>query len=233
MAITAILPSIMPKSVQVDCRLLRPFPHQPAPQPLFRPPPERSSLRQRQHPSPAARRHVRQQLPLPLTATSTRTSTPIASVVLLGATSVGSLRDSNPGGLAEAFTYTASASGTANKLNIYIDNNNAASQVVVGLYSNTASNNPGTLLTSGVINNPVKGAWNAVNVPGANVTSGTKYWIAVLSPTGTGTVRFRDVSSGSAAQVSAQSNLTALPASWSPGINYQNSPMSAYAQQVP
>jgi hypothetical protein len=67
-------------------------------------------------------------------------------------------------------------------------------------------------------------------VPGTAVTAGTKYWIAILGPTGAGTVRYRDVSSGGRAQVSAQTNLGALPANWSPGSVFSNAPMSAQAQ---
>ena len=172
--------------------------------------------------------------PLPvITNTPTRTPTQASAVHLLGSTTLGSSQDSNPGGLAEAFIYTASASGTANKLTIYLDTNSGAKQVVVGLYSNTANNNPGTLLTSGIITNPISSAWNSVIVQGISVTSGTKYWIAVLSPNKAGTVRFRDVSAGAAAQVSSQTNLTALPSVWSSGRNYNDSPMSAYAQYIP
>ena len=38
----------------------------------------------------------------------------------------------------------------------------------------------------------------------------------------------RDGASGGRAQTSGQTTLTALPATWSPGTDYPNSPMSAY-----
>lgn len=149
-------------------------------------------------------------------------------MILVGTTSVGTYQDYNPEGMAEAFQYTASASGTANQVYIYIDSTSAATQVIVGLYTNTGSNNPGNLLTQVTIANPVKGTWNSAILPVAGITTGTKYWIAVLGPVGSGVVRFRDVSSGTQAQTSAQNNLSSLPATWSPGTNYTNSPMSAY-----
>jgi hypothetical protein len=148
----------------------------------------------------------------------------------LGTQTVGSNQDDNPAGAAEAFVFTASSSGTIHNLAIYIDSNNTATQVLVGVYTNTASNTPGNLLTYGTIGSLAKGAWNSVAVPNASVTSGVKYWIAVLGPVGMGTVQFRDVGSGGASQVSLQNNLTSLPASWSPGSTYFNSPLSAYAQ---
>jgi hypothetical protein len=88
-------------------------------------------------------------------------------------------------------------------------------------------------LTQATITSPQKGAWNSVTVPAAALTAGQKYWIAILGPSGSGVVQFRDVGSGGKAQVSSQTNLTALPATWSRGATYGNSPMSAYGVQAP
>ena len=55
----------------------------------------------------------------------------------------------------------------------------------------------------------------------------------MLGPAGGGTIQFRDGASGGKAQTSAQTNLTTLPSTWSPGITYPNAPMSAYAARVP
>jgi hypothetical protein len=143
-------------------------------------------------------------------------------------------RDSNPAGMAEAFRFTASASGTADQLSIYLDSRNNASRVVVGLYTSNASNNPGTLLAQATISSPVSGAWNTVAIPATNITAGAAYWLAVLGPEGSGTVQFRDLASGGArTQTSSQKNLTTLPATWSPGTTYANSPVSAYAAHAP
>jgi hypothetical protein len=149
--------------------------------------------------------------------------------MLVGVQTIGGNQDSNSAGMAEAFQYTAAASGSVAKLSVYIDSSSTATQVVVGLYTNNASNNPGSLLTQATIVSPVKGAWNMVSVPAASVTASTKYWIAVLGPANSGVVRFRDIASGARAQTSSQSNLTSLPAMWTPGVTYLNSPMSAYA----
>jgi hypothetical protein len=150
-------------------------------------------------------------------------------VTLVGVQTIGGNQDDNPAGKAEAFLYTAVASGSVAKLSIYIDSNSTATQVVVGLYTNGTGDNPSSLLTQATIANPVKGTWNTVTVPAASVTAGTKYWIAVLGPANSGVVKFRDTGSGAKAQTSSQGNLTSLPATWTPGTNYFNSPMSAYA----
>jgi WD40 repeat protein len=166
--------------------------------------------------------------------TSSGTSAPIQFTYVvrpIGDDNVEASQDNNPAGRAEAFQYTASASATITSLSIYIDTNSAATQVVVGIYSNNATtNNPDTLLAQAIITAPVKGAWNTVTVPAVVLTNGTKYWIAVLGPSGAGVVRFRDVSGGGRAQDSAQSTLTTLPATWTARNTYQDSPMSAYAQ---
>ena len=69
-----------------------------------------------------------------------------------------------------------------------------------------------------------------MTVPGAAVTAGTAYWIALLGPAGSGTIRFRDHSAGgTTAEVSAQSNLLTLPGTWSSGSVSNDGPVSAWA----
>jgi hypothetical protein len=167
------------------------------------------------------------------TATRTVTATPTgtAPAVLVGDQAIEAQVDSNPAGVAEAFQYTAGASGTVGQLAIYLDASSAASSVVVGLYANSASDSPGALLAQGTIGSPIHGAWNSVAVAGASVTAGTKYWIAVLGPVGV--VQFRDVATGGKSQTSLQTNLTALPMTWSPGASYANAPLSAEALSAP
>jgi hypothetical protein len=154
-----------------------------------------------------------------------------APVTLIGDTAILSKGDNNPAGMAEAFQYVATTSGTADRIHVYVDGNNTANTVVVGLYANTRDDNPGILLTQTTMTNPTNGAWNEVPVPPTNITAGGKYWIAVLGPIGGGTFQFRDTETGGKAQISLQSNLSILPANWSPGSNYFNSPMSAYVTQ--
>jgi hypothetical protein len=86
---------------------------------------------------------------------------------------------------------------------------------------------PGTRLTEGTVTAPVKGAWNTVSVPAATVTAGASYWFAILSPSGTGTVAFRDKAGGTS-ETSASGALSDLPATWSTGTRYGDGPLSAY-----
>jgi hypothetical protein len=150
---------------------------------------------------------------------------------MLGATSVPTSVDSNASGQAEAFQYVASQSGTVSSLDVYVDRQSRASRVIVGLYTQASGSKPGTLLTQATITAPVAGAWNTVSIPPTSLTSGTAYWIAILSPTGSGTLQFRDQGSGGGpSQSSSQTNLSALPASWTTGGQYSSSPAALYAE---
>ena len=164
---------------------------------------------------------------------SSEASATTSSTVLIGVSNVESSVDTNPVGMAEAFQYTASVTGTATTLSVYLDSTNTETNVVVGIYTQSGStNDPQTLLTQGTITNPVAGAWNSVSISATPITSGTQYWIAILGPTSGKAVKFRDLPSGGGpARTSSQTNLVTLPSTWSSGNSYNNSPMSGYATQ--
>jgi outer membrane protein assembly factor BamB len=150
-----------------------------------------------------------------------------AGTVLLGDQAIEAQVDSNPTGQAEAFQTTGTVTGTLSSITFYVDANSGASSMAIGLYADNAGH-PGTLLTQASSSAISTGAWNTVAVPNVSVTSGTKYWFAILG-TGSGTPRFRDHSSGScSSEASSQSNLSALPATWSSGSTYTDCPLSAY-----
>lgn len=146
--------------------------------------------------------------------------------VVVGDQTIEAQLDQNTPGRAEAFRIAATATGAMTQLTVYIDSTSTATKVVVGIYSNNGTH-PGTRLTEGTITAPVKGAWNTVSVPSASITSGTTYWMAILGPTGAGTVKFRDKAGGSS-ETSASGSLTDLPATWSTGTHYSDGPLSAY-----
>ena len=166
------------------------------------------------------------------TPTPAPTSAPAATGAspLIGDNAIEASNDSNPAGMAEAFLFTASSSGTASRLWAYLDGASTANQVTVGIYSHDPStNSPGTLLAQNTMTAPVNGAWNVVAIPATTITAGTSYWIAVLGPAAQGTIQFRDHSTGGRNITSAQTTLATLPATWSNGTVYANAPVSAYA----
>jgi hypothetical protein len=155
------------------------------------------------------------------------TPPPPPPTTLIGDTAVENQHDQNSSGRAEAFQATATASGTVAKMSVYLDAASDAAKATIGIYTDTGATKPGTLVTQGSSTTLTPGAWNTITVPSAALTSGTKYWIALLG-TGTGTIRFRDVSGGCRSETSSSGTLTALPATWATGTKYSDCPLSAY-----
>jgi Viral BACON domain len=129
-------------------------------------------------------------------------------------------------GTASAFRTAATATGAMAKLNVYLDSANRATRRVAGVYAN-ASGHPGRLLTQATLTSVTSGAWNALTVPKASVAAGTTYWIAVLSPSGRGTLQIRDKFGGGRSETSSQRALTTLPATWTTGQTWPDGPLSA------
>jgi hypothetical protein len=165
-----------------------------------------------------------------VTVAVSNAGSPPPTRVLLGDQAVEAGLDSNSAGQAEAFRTTATATGTLTRLTVYVDSSSTSTRLVVGLYSNSASGHPSTLLGQGTIASPVRGAWNDVAITSAAVTSGQAYWIAVLSPTGTLAYRDRCCGAGGGApsETNAVAGLTTLPATWTTGSQYGDAPLSAY-----
>lgn len=155
--------------------------------------------------------------------------TPVAARAdgFVGDTTVAAAVDTDGAGLAEAFQATASATGPVSALNVYLDPSSTARTVTLGLYT-SAGTHPGSLLAQTAVTSPVTG-WNTAAIPPLTVTAGTVYWIAALG-TG-GTLAFRDhcCGGGSPAENSAQTSLTALPATWSAGARWADGSASLYA----
>jgi hypothetical protein len=107
--------------------------------------------------------------------------------------------------------------------------------MVIGIYADSGSGHPGTLLAQRTVpGGPTNGTWNTVLLPSVPVVAGTRYWIAILSPAGSGSLRFRDFCCGSGGpqptEVSQQTNLAVLPQSWTSGRRFPtDGPLSAWA----
>lgn len=151
-----------------------------------------------------------------------------SQTVLVGTSSKRSTVDSNIAGQAQAYNYSASATGTVTSLSTYVDSTNGAKTIIVGLYSDSGGH-PGSLLTSGTISSPKASSWNSIAVTSASVTQGKQYWLAILGLSGT--IQFRDSSScgSSTSEGSQKTTLTSLPTTWSTGPIWPGScKVSAY-----
>ncbi len=163
-------------------------------------------------------------------------SAPISSsgrtgnATLLGDQNQANNADSNAAGIAQAFAYTAAASGTTTDIQLYVNSGTTATELFLGLYSDNGGK-PGSLLATGSISSPTAGAWNDVTVGSATVTAGTSYWIGLLG-TG-GQLFYPDTAAGSGASyVNSTANLTSLPQTYAPGNEYAVSPASTYVVGV-
>jgi hypothetical protein len=145
---------------------------------------------------------------------------------LLGLDSIQGFADNDAAGEAEAFPFTATASGQAGTVSVYVDSGSRATRLEVGVYSD-ASGKPDTLLASGSLDALRSGAWNTVTL-GSNpaLDSGTPYWVAVLGIGGQ--IDFRDRSTGQCSQSNAPTGLADLPPTWSPGTSWPTCSLSAY-----
>jgi hypothetical protein len=167
--------------------------------------------------------------PASIPVTLTISSSPPPGTVFFGDQAIESQSDTNNIGTAEAFQTTANVTGTFTTIGLYLDSTSTITNVVVGLYTDS-NGHPGSLLTQGSTSQLTKGTWNNVAVSAAQVSSGTKYWIAVLGRT-SGTIKFRDRAKGPCfSEINAQSGLSALPSIWSSGSRYTDCPLSAYGQ---
>ncbi|MET1007718.1 MAG: hypothetical protein ABWX96_19365 [Propionibacteriaceae bacterium] len=142
--------------------------------------------------------------------------------------------DTNPAGTSEAFQYTATGSSTVSTFDAYLDATSTATRLIVGVYSDEAGE-PGKLLATGRSSELVAGTWNTIPLRSAiDITAGQRYWLALLTPRGAGTVAFRDLPDGSGGptRFSAGGDWSGryrgLPDSWVSSRSYRNSPASLY-----
>jgi hypothetical protein len=145
-------------------------------------------------------------LVVPIASLATTVSSASADT-LIGNASVQSGTDSNDDGVAEAFPFTASASGNATGASVFIDSDSTATGIVVGLYSDSGGA-PGTLLGQGSRSSPISEGWNTLSFPGLSISVGTRYWLAILG-TG-GRLKFRDDSTDGSCQQSVTSDATSV-----------------------
>jgi hypothetical protein len=107
--------------------------------------------------------------------------------VLLGDQNIQTTKDGGQG-TSEAFGYTATVTGTATSISVYLDSTDG---VQLGLYTDNSSKPSVRLNMGSVASNTV--GW--VTVPlssGAKISSGTRYWIAIAATSPTATVGYRD-----------------------------------------
>jgi hypothetical protein len=151
--------------------------------------------------------------------------------VLFGETNLQSQQDYLQAGHAEAFRFTAQATGTIGAAQLYLDAGSAATTAIVGIYAE-GHEHPGALLSVGALAAPAAGAWNTIALSASAISAGNGYWLAILGEGGT--LRYRDRSRGPCpSEESARHNLAGMPSTWSTGHQWHDCPVSAYVTAAP
>jgi hypothetical protein len=137
--------------------------------------------------------------------------------------------DFNPPGTAEAFEVQTTGHALS-RISVYVDPASTATSLVAGIYAD-GEGGPGQFLAQS--STPLAqggGEWNTVHVPRIAITPGAKYWVAILTPTDGGTLRFRDRccrgAGTSYSVMSQETKLTELPTTWSSGRQFKDGPLS-------
>ena len=147
---------------------------------------------------------------------ATGTAVVAAPSALVGDQTLAPSADSNNAGVAQAFSYTATGSGTTSDIELYVNTGTTATKLYLGLYADNGGE-PGALLASGALSSPVSSAWNDVSVGSTAVTAGSTYWIALLG-TG-GALYYPDTWGGSGASyVESNSALSSTPNGFCDGL---------------
>jgi hypothetical protein len=151
------------------------------------------------------------------------------ATVMIGNQAVESYLDKNPAGRAEAFPAIANTTGSVGIISLYLDPTSGTGPVSVGLYSDSGSDHPGTLLGQGSTSSPVAGNWNQIPItPSSSITAGVRYWIAVLGTQATSPYFHDRQTTVCHSETTPQTNLTSLPATWSTGTIWNTCYISAY-----
>ena len=90
------------------------------------------------------------------------------TAVLLGSRTIEPTEDSDRAGSSEAFRFTASRSGRATTIVLYVAPGNQATAVRAAIYT-SRSGRPHSLLTSGIKRRPTSDKWNALHVRAATL----------------------------------------------------------------
>ena len=161
----------------------------------------------------------------------TFTTAAAGPATLMGDQTIQTERVSLNAGQAATYQYVATQSGQVSLVRLYLDAGSSTPVVRVALYSDQAGT-PGTILSQGSAPGLIPG-WVAVSLPPISLVQGTRYWVAVLAPIGSGGLTIRDAGHGGSSLLSRQETLAAFPLAWTSGALAARSPMSVQVLQIP
>ena len=162
---------------------------------------------------------------------ATFSTAPVGLATLVGDNTVQTDHITLTGGSASAYQYVASQSGLASVIQVYVDEGSTAPVLRAALYSDH-DGTPGTILSQGSAPALLPG-WVSVSIPPVSLLEGTRYWVGVLNPLGTGSLNLRQAVIGGSSMASARTSLAAFPQPFVAGAVGARSPLSVFVQQVP
>jgi hypothetical protein len=161
----------------------------------------------------------------------TFSTAPLRQVALLGNRKIDERRTTIPPGQAYAFQYSATSTGLASELRLFVDTGTATRSVGVALYADEAGQ-PAALLAQGTLLRPIANAWNRVTLAPSNVSKGSTYWIGVLNPADGGTLALRGATGSGMSRAAQQPALSAFPLKWISSPIRGATRLSAYVEQM-
>ena len=150
--------------------------------------------------------------PLIVPVTLTVTAPPPEPRPLFGTTKIGSHWFASPHRRALAFSLVAARGGTLQSLRIYLDARNSARRILFGIYADHHGR-PGRSLWRGRLHHARPGAWNKLRLRLPAIRARHRYWLALLGPDATLSVRYASTSCRTLL-TTRQSHLLTLPRGW-------------------
>jgi PKD repeat protein len=144
---------------------------------------------------------------------------------LVGAEILGTNAQWVEPGFGSIYLMEAGKTGTARTLRLYVDGGSTATRAKLALYSDLGIR-PGVRLATATIDAPQAGRWNEASLSApVPITSGQRYWFAVLNPPeGNGILRYRDRAGGrELGQWTVAEGTADLPATWTTWDGYWHS----------
>src|SRR5260370_42025224 len=146
---------------------------------------------------------------------------------LLGDQTIQTERVTLAAGQAASYQDVGAQVGQVSLVRLYLDAGSSAAVVRVALYSDQAGT-PGTILSQGSAPGLTTG-WVTVNLPPISLVQGTRYWIAVMAPIGSGSLVVRDAGPGGRSLPSRPETRAAFPAAWARRAPTARSPLLVQA----
>ena len=197
---------------------------------------------------PLSRRRLRRLAPfavmlaLPFAAASPAAAAPTLSgddPPALGSRDFQPTWDDNVAGMAEAFSFKATADGPVDIVNVYLERHwdrnkfgKPGARLIAGIYAD-ANGKPGALLGEGSLTTFRYAGWNTVPIAPTELEKGKTYWITMLGLRDDFVYRTNGTGTGTSPSFTSPKGQTSLRSTWVSDnrVFPRTAPISAYAAE--